>query len=239
MTINDSLWLGRTSGSAEVPNCIEKLIDFCRHDAYPRYDLVGYQHLAASDTIQSELLRAINGPMRARSPRTAWEPFLDRPLPELAQVSVDVDLIAAPEESYEEAREHLRACYAALTGGKWITDMAASKLLYLKRPNLVAISDSYIRRALGVADPKPGEYMGGAHYAARGVAVADAVRDAGRANRELLDELQTALAGQGFEMSLARIMDVLIWVDMAIAANHPWWGSRATERAWRPVQLAG
>jgi hypothetical protein len=102
--------------------------------------------------------------------------------------------------------------------------------------NLVAISDSYVRQALEVEEPRPGEFSGrGDHYPARGLAVADAVRAAGRANLDSLGALQTALRHlpERFDMSLARIFDVLIWVEMAISAGHPWWSARTVEHRWK------
>lgn len=231
--------LGRNRGSVRIHHCLEKLTDFCRYDAFQRYDLVGYRNLSSPNELQPELLTSMNRAMMARSSRGAWKPVLGKPLPVLAAVPTDVDLIRSADDEYLQARELLRACYAALADRKWITDMAASKMLYLKRPKLVAISDSYVRQALEVEDPHPGPSYGrGDLYAARGLAVADAVRGAGRANLESLQASQSALRRlpEQFEMSLARILDVLIWVEMAILAGHSWWGARAVERSWKRVQ---
>jgi len=217
-----------------IKDCAEKVTHFCEHDAFPHYDRIGYKHSKEGDRFQSELLTAMNKAMMARSSRKAWAPLLDRPLAVLAEVPIDVDLIESSDEKYLVAREQVRKCYTVLTAEKWITDMAASKMLYLKRPRLIAISDSYVREALGIEDPNMREYPWRApFFAERALSVGDVVRRIGIKNREVLNIIQEKVAPT--EVSKARVLDILIWVDMAIAAGHPNWSYVAKLRNWESI----
>ena len=231
-----------------IRDCLAKLTRFCQHDAFPCYDIVGYKHVLDPDRLQSELLTATNSAMRARSSTKAWEPFLNKPLSVLADVPTDVDLVEASDAAYASAREKLRGCYLVLTNAKWITDMAASKMLYLKRPRLVAISDSYVREALAVGQPDSKLYPWRAPYhAARGLMVADAVRAVGRANLGALADLQQAMSpvlddlgkthGVRAWVSKARLVDILIWGEMAIDRDKrdKGWGDVVEKQGWSSV----
>ena len=214
----------------EIRGCRQRLIDFCRYDAFSGYDRVGAAYSGIANVIQPELLTAMNGAMRARSPRKAWAPFLGSPLGELTAVSVDADLVLDADSDYAAARTALGRCYLRLASALWITDMAASKVLFLKRPKLVAISDSYVRTELRIEDPRWSDFdRRGAYYGARGLAVCDAVREVGRHNLPLLLRLKDELLDtpEGFEMSLSRIVDVLIWTEEASRSGHPFWSKLA------------
>ena len=88
-----------------------------------------------------------------------------------------------------------------------IKDTAATKLLYLKRPALVAISDTSVRSRLRI-DAPPGPD--------RAIAVARAIRTVGLANTVGLAALKsysdntTKLIADAVPLSKARILDILI-----------------------------
>jgi hypothetical protein len=208
-----------------IEGCAEKLLEFCRNDAYPIYDLLGYRLADQPDLLQPELLKAVNGPMGARSSRAAWSQFIGRPLPELAAVPMDVDLIDSSDAEYHEARKSLEKCYRKLTAVTGIADVATTKMLYLKRPRLVAISDSYIRDVLNIRKkPYPSMASWREVYVEQGLAVADAIRKLGGGNTQALSELQQYLSSQSspIRLSKARILDILLWVDMAIPSHWRW-----------------
>ena len=223
------------SGGRElvITDCLEKLRRFCKHDAYPYYDVVGYACEDQPYHIQVGILDATNKAMLARSSRKAWLPFLDTPLAELKAIPAHVDLVDSNCDEYSKAREALRQLYGRLANVTWITDMAASKVLHLKRPRLVAISDSYIREALGVKDrPWKGYASRGAYFADRGIDVLDAVRAVGQVNKSFLDDLQKQL--EPIRLEKARIIDILVWADMAIP-THPGWSKAAREKGWTSI----
>jgi len=210
-----------------IEDCLEKLIHFCTHDAYQGYDTAIDDYAAEPNVLQTEMLRLVNSFMRARSSTTAWEAFLGKPIPELAAIPANVDLIEASDQDYAVVRMQLERCFKRLTT-KWIADVAASKMLYLKPPKLVAISDMLVKQALGV------EAKGSCVDQA--MAVTDGVRATGRANLGLLDWLQKKLESHPkcFRLSKARILDILLWGDMAIADNQEW-QKAARENGWRSV----
>jgi len=244
--MSEDLGLVGTRAGLSVRQCLAKLRFFCEHDAYRDYDRVGYQFAGSPNEIQAELLTATNRAMRARSPRKAWEPLLDRTLPALAQLPLDGDLIASTDDEYTVLRAGLERCYRSLTAVKWITDMAASKMLYLKRPRLVAISDSYVRDVLAVPEPDSRRHPWRLEYCTeRALRVSDAVRAVGRHNAGLLGHLQEAMADTvqsisdhhrtRMSLSKARIVDILLWVDAAIAEGHKLWRPAAEEAGWGSV----
>ncbi len=128
-----------------LSRCEDKLSDFCLHDAYGAYDRVA----TVDDIVTIQQFNAVNDAMKARTPVNAWKPFLaPNVIPVLPEVPKDLDLIDSPDMDYHAGRDTVRRVYEVLASRQYITDMAASKVLYLKRPSLIAISDSYVRRVL-------------------------------------------------------------------------------------------
>lgn len=215
--------------------CEARLERFCHQDAYWPYDHLGQQDAQANpNTITQAQIRYVNTAMLARTPCGSWVPFLGSPLPQLASVPTDIDLIQAGNGQYDAARAAVLALYLKVTGMKGITDMAASKVLYLHRPRLIAISDSYVRQCLRVAGPWPS--TGRCAYAARGVATLAAVRHWGQVNLSVLSHLANFAASLTYRghsslipldtpvnLSLARILDIYLWTEQAIANGHPGW----------------
>ena len=176
--------------------------------------------------------------MRARSRNKSWEPFLDVIFQPLADVPAYFDVITATDGEFEYLVAQIKKSFMVLSAVPWITDMAASKVLHLKRPGVFAISDSYVREALAVREPNSRPYPGRAEYfSERGVSVIRAVRAVGRANLTELLGLQATLAHRvpSYQLSLLRMVDILVWVDMAIWRHHPHWEPVARERGWTTV----
>ena len=112
---------------------------------------------------------AVNDAMKAQTPLNVWRPFLaPNVIPNLPQVPKDLDLIESRDIDYRAGRDSVWRVYEVLASRQYITDMAASKVLYLKRPSLIAISDSYVRGVLlgpdqpvFPQDPAPGGQVRG------------------------------------------------------------------------------
>jgi hypothetical protein len=214
-----------------IDDCVDKVRHFCQFDAYLTYDVVGRKFASEPSQFHPDLLTATNRAMMARSSRSAWKPFLGIDLPELAAIPLDVDLVESSGQAYVGACDALRRYYLRIAEAKWLTDMAASKMLYLKRPMLTAISDSYIREALRVEEPRGPEFPWKAPWCAeRALRVSHAVREVGQANRAMLSELRDATAEYG--LSLSRLIDILVWVEAATAAKHRMWSDAARASGW-------
>lgn len=212
-------------------NCLAKVQFFCSYDAFPAYDAIGLRNEHDCNRFQRELLQAMNGAMRARSSCKAWEPFLDKDLPMLSAIPTNVDLVESSDADYAKARESLQAYYFAMSKVNGITDMAASKMLFLKRPKLTAISDSYVRTAFCIPEPKTQEYPQKSQYCTeRALRVSDRARAVGLSNLEMLERLQHSMAP--VVISKVRLIDILVWVDMAIRANHLMWKQAANSNGW-------
>ena len=229
---SDGLVLPRTG--RVITDCESKVRHFCLHDAYPKYDVVGREYAGSPNTLHPDLLTAMNRAMMARSSRKGWAPLLGVELPELAAIPVEADLVEAGAGEYAALRELLRAYYARVSDQKGLTDMAGSKMLFLKRPRLAAISDSYVREALGVDEPRYAEHPWKAPWCAeRALRVSDAAREVGLANHDLLSTVQQATAE--FALSMCRIIDILVWAEMAIAQGHQGMVAAAKEKGWAIV----
>lgn len=231
MRYMDTLRLIVSGKELTIENCSAKIKFFCTNDAFPKYDAKGRLNEHEPDIFQSELLHAMNAAMLARSRCMAWEPLLDKPLPILSAIPADIDLVECSDADYLEVRKALKEYYLTISKEKWLTDMAASKMLYLKRPMLTAISDSYVREALGIPEPDAKEYPWKSQYCAeRALRVSDAVRAVGLSNLPLLERLQIEMAP--VVISKVRVLDILIWVDKAICAGHKMWRQASHEKGW-------
>jgi len=222
-----------------LSRCEEKLRDFCLHDAYQAYDRIA----TINDVVTMRQFDAVNDAMKARTPLKAWQPFLaPNTIPHLAEVPVDLDLIETSQQDYLKGRELVWRVYEVLASRQNITDMAASKVCHLKRPNLIAISDSYVRRLLVGPDRSilPQDPDRGRKYADRGVAVMDAIRGLGRLNAAPMRKLSAfvrtlRVEGQPVSLSQARILDILIWIEVATKEKHPYWGTWGADGPLAPA----
>ncbi len=200
--------------------CRELVRRFLDAGWYKTYDEDGFRAETAPDVISTKQLVLTNQVMLARSSHRAWEPFLGSRLDELAAIPMDTDLILSPEADVNLAIERVHACYLRLTARVWITDMAASKVLYLKRPKLIAISDSYSRRQLGVPESF-GDGRSRSGFAERGVAVLRKARTLGLQHLNALQRLQQYASAEFRALpSLVRIIDIVLWSDEARRQNH-------------------
>ena len=212
-----------------LTRCEEKLHDFCEVDAYKAFDRIA----STDDVVTRPQLDAVNDAMKARTPVEVWTKFLaPNSIPHLSLVPKEIDLIDSDAMPYALARERIRSVYETLACEKFITDMAASKVCYLKRPKLVAISDGYVRAMLVGPDENidPQDPDRGRKYAIRGVAVMDAVRCLGQFNAKALRVLHQyseslRIEGQAVRLTKARILDILLWIEVASTKDHPYWGS--------------
>ena len=123
---------------------------------------------------------------------------------------------------YVTARQTVENLYRKLTSCKGIRDVAASKLSYLHRPRLIAISDSYVRELLNI--PKTNKNWGRdrERFVGRGLAVLDAVRRCGSMYSDVLAQLASHASGLNYpdgakvDLSKARILDIYFWTEQAI-----------------------
>jgi Topoisomerase DNA binding C4 zinc finger/Family of unknown function (DUF6308) len=218
-----------------LSRCRDKLRCFCEYDAYEDYDAIA----TCDDVVTRQQFDAVNDAMKANAPLRPWLKFLSpNPVPGLSNVPTDIDMIDSSDDDYIPAKESLRGVYEKLCRDPEIDDMASSKVCYLKRPRLIAISDSYVRGILlgqdaqiAKSDPERGSKL-----AERGTRVMDETRRVGKSNAELLTRLhdfvlELQIDGARVFLRKGRILDILIWVEIAIRNRHQMW------TAWRDGRL--
>ena len=206
-------------------------------DAYVAYDYWITQLGLPPDVVCREHLQAINNAMRASPTGTmagAHWPACRRGLEE---VPTHVDLITSPQPEVDTAIRATAQLTRRITTQPGVTDMAVSKVFYLLRPRFVAISDSYVRLCLGVLDARIAEPLNsGAFCAIRMERVLRGIRELGLQNVDALDELH-AFSNQlapvvpktgtfkgvavPVRLSRVRILDILLWTDVAIHGSSP------------------
>ena len=231
--------------SRQIADCEWRIRTFLERDAYAAYDAVCLDGASTGDRLTVRHRVAMNGAMRARSTTAGWAQFLDQPLVELGNVPSDLCLVRGGESEVELALRPLGDLVAKISSVHGISDMGASKMLFLLRPRIVAISDSYVRAALGLREsplPSPSSPRRTSFARERFLDVSRAMRAVGRANDVALSRLGGYVAGLGsvtvaaetqesvarvrgqsirVELSAVRILDILLWTEVAIRGPRP------------------
>jgi hypothetical protein len=204
------------------------------YDAYEAYDAIA----SPDERVTRKQFAAVNEAMKAFIKLDDWRQFVSpHSLPHLSAVPKDLDLIDSSDDDYASGKEAVRRVYETLCWSPRIDDMASSKVCHLKRPKLIAISDSYVRAILLGPDTRilPNDPTRGSTLANRGLSVMDAVRSVGRLNAEALQRLfdytlTVELPDGAARLSKARVLDIVLWTEVA-AQKHPIW------TAWKNNRL--
>jgi hypothetical protein len=168
----------------------------------------------------------INRTMGARSSYTNWSRLFKRgSLPTLQVIDPRVDIFLTSEREWAQGRvvEKLASLFS-LVIGKGIGIAVATKVLHLKRPRLIPVCDSYVLRLMGI----PGQ------DARSGVALVECLRSLRSQWTPPLEQMQRLLKERGYDRTLVRIADALMWsaLDTARARRSPS-AERASQRARR------
>jgi hypothetical protein len=151
----------------------------------------------------AEDVTIINTFMSARSAHSDWTELIARgDLPELAAISASWDLYLTPDEEWESERvlDLLTTLFAAVQA-KRIGISRATKVLHIKRPALIPVCDSYVLGLMGIPD------AGGKGA----VALIEHLRSLRTDLLPTLLDLKQRLRDEGYDRTLVRITDALIW----------------------------
>ena len=167
------------------------------------YDSYIESGTSPTNRIVAEDVIIINTFMSARSPHSDWAELIARgDVPELAAISPSWDLYLTSDEEWERERvsDRLTDVFAAVRGNR-IGVSRATKVLHIKRPALIPVCDSYVLGLMGIPD------AGGKGA----VALIEHLRLLRTDLMPTLLDLQERLRGAGYDRSLVRITDALIW----------------------------
>jgi len=158
------------------------------------------------DRITRSDIKAINSSMRARSSPDLWTSVFNRPGKWLSGVDKSWRLFALTDRQWQaDAAPALARCIQHLIRhGRGVS--VGTKVLHIKRPELIPVCDSLVVEQLRFPAPTTGESA---------VAVIDHLRREGSRQIEQLRAIQAHLQTVGLERSLVRILDGLLW------ASHP------------------
>lgn len=153
-------------------------------------------------------IAAVNRTMAARTAYSRWTDFTDAEADEEWLDSLDPtwDLFETSEPEwlrYVVHRELGHAFKAVM--GPYRGPAVVTKVLHIKRPRLIPICDSYVARSMGVSF--------GENAAWRDVLrLVMHLRKQGQANLDGLLAIQQRLQAAGYERTLVRILDALLWM---------------------------
>lgn len=156
--------------------------------------------------IETPDILALNQTMRARSPHAAWSAITGVPLPWLAVISLDLDLIETGDDEWAAA-DGATLIGDAMSGavGKGRGPSVATKMLHLKRPRLFPIIDGLVVQMLG------GGISGDATSAVKAEQATRLILHLRVQGRRNLAALETIRIRLGQERSLVRILDAVLW----------------------------
>jgi len=166
------------------------------------------EYVASGPSPRNSIVRsdiaAINTYMTARSPYGDWAELIGAgPISQLRRIDPAWNLFTTSDRTWreEDVLTKLYRLFDRVTG-PGIGISRATKMLHIKRPDLIPICDSYVLGFLGVRGDA----------AAAGVAVAVMPRQRRRDLVPVLRELRRELkATDGVRRSFPRIADALIW----------------------------
>ena len=189
---------------------------YVKEYAYNLYDCSGaLRPCDDPNRLTDQQRRAVNGGLRARSPRAFWDCWSCRTLDTLECIPTDLDLIDSEDAGVEAGIAAVRKLVCRMAKMRRVGDVTPTKALHLLRPRFIAISDSLVRSSLDISDPRS-NLANNVWYAERAASVQCAVRSLGRKNeRELADlqEYANNLRAVTTELSKARILDIVVWLD--------------------------
>ncbi|MBI2863377.1 MAG: hypothetical protein HYX94_02290 [Chloroflexi bacterium] len=230
----------------EIRYCKERLLRFVTWDAYKVYDYWGGYCQMPTSMVTERHVYATNVAMRARSSVNSWRVFTrdyTRDLAdELDDIPHELDLIDSGLSEIWKGNDALKKVVAEIVRHSGLTDMAASKVLHLLRPKFVAISDTYVRAMLGIppvpiASTQPKQRL----FSQQVAEVQHRMRSLRFGNSATIETLyEWANSGitplpaksrqckqDGIEaipviLTKLRILDILLWTDVAIEVNPAW-----------------
>jgi hypothetical protein len=172
------------------------------------------------DRVVPEDISVLNRFMRARTSLRHWDDACSDPHPTwLAAIDPAWDAAAVSESDWAtlQITDRLETAFLALCG-PYRGLSIASKVLHLKRPNLIPLLDALVVEQLGMPISSQATSRVKARAAAK---IITHIAAQARANAPELGVLQDELQDAGIHRSAIRLLDILIW------AAHPAAGLRA------------
>lgn len=161
------------------------------------------------DVINTEYVECTNA-MNARAPSSAWEKLMPG-TDLLAQLPPDKHWLEMSQQEWEDVQSCIHCVIARMTKVKHIKLTGATKMLALKRPDLIAACDSQLVGFFDLTEDSEAD---------KAIAVMERLRGivAQPGNQEALCALRKKLAahklfGRPIMLSTTRIFEVLCWME--------------------------
>jgi hypothetical protein len=214
------LQLKTVQGSDLVIEYADELAEFFfRADASSTGKHAFDAHIAADPApcrIRPEDITAVNTTMSARTSPKHWATFTEVAADKewLCALDPGWDLFAMPEKEWLQQLVHQRLgdAFAAVVG-PYRGPAVTTKVLHIKRPRLIPVCDSYVAGMMGV------QFNDGFTWRQLLNLVLH-LRRQGQANLDELETIQQRLADAGYDRTLVRILDALLWMGFADAGPY-------------------
>jgi hypothetical protein len=193
-----------------INECEHRIKEFCRTDfTYEKYDLV----TVPEDSILREDEIRLANKMVARMSSSIVKRILQKSQTisaALSHVPPGVSLLEVPAQVQWSSLERLFE--SILVPG--VLAARATKILYKKRPQLIPILDSRIQDYSWTVLKSHGSPSKGLTEAAWMIEYCKVLRGDLESSVENLKEIQMNLRAQTIQLSLVRILDILVWSRM-------------------------
>jgi hypothetical protein len=172
-----------------------------------------YDEWAAKDANRNRItagdITAINQTTAARSPAKHWDKLTTpkSDLPSLAALDTRWDLFEMTDEAWKsnDMEAALAKVFDAVMG-PYRGAAVVTKVLHIKRPKLIPVCDSVVAATMGTTLDNSSDPWSVRRFVVH-------LRSQGRENLESLRTIQQRLHAIGFDRSLVRILDSILWTS--------------------------
>jgi len=172
-----------------------------------------YDEWAATDTNRNRItagdITAINQTMAARSSAKHWDKFTTAKsdLASLAALDTRWDLFEMTDEAWKsnDMETALAKVFESVMG-PYRGAAVVTKVLHIKRPKLIPVCDSVVAATMGTALDNSSDPWSVGRFVVH-------LRAQGRENLDSLSAIQERLRVIGFDRSLVRILDSILWTS--------------------------
>jgi hypothetical protein len=186
-----------------IANPEDRIRDYCRVDVYSGYD----DCHAIDDIISAEDILAANRLFARIGGDAARRIQLSRSIREGLTVIENMELGGIGDDDWEQVRSKIENLLVSFCSIKGIA--VTTKVLHLKRPELIPILDSFVVKFLLGIDT--GSISGKARLVEAGVKAIDTARANIRNSWEGFISLQQKLSDLPIQLTKVRLYDILVW----------------------------
>jgi hypothetical protein len=193
------------SNGTVISNAEERIREYCRVEIYSGYD----DCHDVNNVITRENVKVANR-LFARVGNVVAEKIIQSDSIRNALATIDnIELGEISEENWKDYKNKLYRLLESFCSIKGVGIAVATKILYLKRPKLIPILDSFVIKFLLGMDVV--NIQNKQRLVDIGVRAIDVIREDMRGNSEAFTELQKRVSDLPIPLEKVRLYDILVW----------------------------